>query len=52
MMGVLTVLLFTFLRTDLSVTKIEAYLLLVAYALFFAWVAAETAGMTQLIKGI
>ncbi|MFB6120510.1 MAG: sodium:calcium antiporter [Halobacteriaceae archaeon] len=54
MFGVLTlatVLLFTFLRTDLSVTGVEAYVLLGAYALFVAWVVAETVGMVHLIKG-
>ncbi|MFB6235723.1 MAG: sodium:calcium antiporter [Halopenitus sp.] len=55
MLGVLTlatVLLFTFLRTDLSVTGFEAYTLLAAYALFVAWVVAETVGVTHLIKGV
>ncbi|MFC6989684.1 sodium:calcium antiporter [Haloplanus sp. GCM10025708] len=55
MLGVLTlatVLLFTFLRTDLSVTGVEAYTLLAAYALFVAWVVAETVGATHLIKGV
>jgi cation:H+ antiporter len=55
MFGVLTlatVLLFAFLRTDLSVTGIEAYTLLAAYVLFVAWVVAETAGITHLIKGV
>ena len=54
MFGVLTlatVLLFTFLRTDLSVTGLEAATLLFAYGLFVAWIIAETAGATSLIKG-
>jgi cation:H+ antiporter len=54
MLGVLTlatVLLFTFLRTDLWVTDLEAYTLLLVYALFVAWVVAETVGFTQFIKG-
>lgn len=54
MLGVLTVatvLLFTVLRTDLSITRIEAYTLLLAYGLFVAWVAAETVGLTGLVKG-
>ncbi|MFB6312195.1 MAG: sodium:calcium antiporter, partial [Salinirussus sp.] len=53
MLGVLTlatVLLFTFLRTALSITGLEAYTLLGAYALFVAWVVAETIGMTHLIR--
>ncbi|MFA9518090.1 sodium:calcium antiporter [Halopenitus sp. H-Gu1] len=52
MMGVLTlatVLLFTLLRTDLSVSDRESYLLLVAYGLFVAWVVAETIGLTELL---
>ena len=52
MFGVLTlatVLLFTFLRTDLSLTTPEAYALLVAYGLFIAWVIAETVGVTNLV---
>ncbi|WP_254761754.1 sodium:calcium antiporter [Natrinema marinum] len=54
MLGVLTlatVLLFSFLRTDLSVTTLESYVLLAAYGLFVAWVIAETIGATHLIKG-
>lgn len=54
MMGVLTVatiLLFAALRTDLSLTRMEAYVLLVAYFVFVAWVIAETIGTTHLIKG-
>jgi len=46
-----TVLLFLFLRTDLSVTTAEAATLLLAYVLFVAWVVAETAGATDLIRG-
>jgi cation:H+ antiporter len=52
MLGVLTlatVLLFAFLRTDLSLTTTEAYALLVAYGLFVAWVAAETVGVVDLV---
>jgi cation:H+ antiporter len=54
MLGVLTlatVLLFTFLRTDLSITTVESYVLLVAYGLFVVWVVAETVGATDLIRG-
>lgn len=55
MMGVLTVgtvLLFTVLRTDLTLTDLEAYTLLAAYLLFVVWIAAETAGLTDLIQGV
>lgn len=54
MMGVLTVatiLLFGVLRTDLTLTGLEAYALLVAYLLFVAWIVAETVGATDLIRG-
>jgi len=52
MFGVLTlatVLLFGFLRTDLSLTTPESYALLVAYAAFVAWVIAETVGVVNLV---
>lgn len=55
MLGVLTVatvLLFTTLRTDLSLTDGESYALLVAYLLFVAWVVTETIGVTNLLKGV
>jgi cation:H+ antiporter len=55
MMAVLTaatILLFAFLRTDLSMSVAEAYVLLVAYLLFLAWVVAETVGATDLIVGV
>ncbi|WP_396611669.1 sodium:calcium antiporter [Haloferax sp. S1W] len=54
MMGVLTlatVLLFTLLRTKLSLTRPEAYILLIAYVVFIVWVVAESAGITQLVRG-
>lgn len=54
MMGVLTVatiLLFGVLRTDLTLTDVEAYALLAAYLLFVAWVVAEAVGATDLIRG-
>jgi cation:H+ antiporter len=54
MFGVLTlatVLLFSFLRTDLSVTTPESYALLAAYLVFLGWVVAESTGLTHLIKG-
>ena len=44
-----TVLLFGTLRTDLSLTTLEAYSLLVTYGLFVAWVVAETAGVTRVL---
>jgi cation:H+ antiporter len=53
MMGVLTVatiLLFTLLRTDLSLTQMESYGLLVAYLVFVGWVVGETIGMFGLIR--
>ncbi|WP_338728640.1 sodium:calcium antiporter [Haladaptatus sp. DJG-WS-42] len=46
---VVTVILFTFLRTDLSLSSLEAYILLVFYLLFVGWIFAETVGLTQLL---
>jgi len=54
MLGVLTlvtVVLFTFLRTDLSLTDAESYALLLLYAVFVGWIVAETVGATALLKG-
>ncbi|MCT9097932.1 sodium:calcium antiporter [Haloarchaeobius sp. HME9146] len=54
MMGVLTlatVLLFAIMRTGLSLSTPESYALLVAYLAFVVWVVAETAGVTDLIRG-
>jgi cation:H+ antiporter len=54
MFGVLTlatVLLFTVLRTDLTLTDAEAYLLLAAYLVFLVWVIGETAGVVDLVRG-
>ncbi|WP_299269269.1 sodium:calcium antiporter [Halorientalis sp.] len=48
MFGVLTlatILLFTVLRTDLSLTDLESYSLLVAYVVFVVWVVLESAGV-------
>jgi cation:H+ antiporter len=48
MFGVLTlatILLFTVLRTDLSLTEPEAYSLLLSYVLFVVWVVLESAGL-------
>jgi len=55
MLGVLTlatVLLFGALRTDLSLTTAESYSLLAAYLLFVAWIVAETADLTHVLKGV
>lgn len=49
MLGVLTlatVLLFTVLRTELSLSTPESYALLVGYGPFVMWVVAETVGVT------
>ena len=46
-----TVLLFGMLRTDLTLTAVESYALAGAYVLFVAWVVAETAGVTSLLRG-
>jgi cation:H+ antiporter len=55
MMGVLTlatILLFAFLRTDLSLSRPEAYALATAYIAFVVWVAAETVGATDVITSV
>ncbi len=52
MMGCLvaaTILLFVMLRTDLALTKWEAYLLLVAYGGFVAWVVAEALAVVNFL---
>ncbi len=52
MMGVLTlatVLLFAFLRTDLSLTRLESFLLLTAYFIFVLWIILESIGVTNFI---
>jgi cation:H+ antiporter len=53
MLGALTlatVLLFTLLRTDLSLTDAESTVLLGAYLLFVCWVVAESAGVTNVVR--
>ena len=53
MFGVLTlatVLLFAVLRTNLNLTDVEAYGMLAAYVLFVAWVVAESAGVTSVLR--
>jgi len=45
-----TVLLFTLMRTDLTLEAWESYLLLVAYAIFVAWMVTESIGATDLLK--
>ncbi len=52
MMGVLvlaTVLLFVALRTNLALTRLEAYVLLVAYLGFAGWVMAEALAVVDLL---
>ena len=54
MMGFLTlatVVLFTVLRTDLELSDPEAATLVVVYALFVAWMVAETLGYLALVPG-
>ncbi|WP_049902435.1 sodium:calcium antiporter [Halococcus agarilyticus] len=55
MMGFLTVatlVLFTVLRTDLTLTEREGYVLLGVYAAFVAWLVLETVDVTALIPGM
>ena len=54
MMGFLTVatlVLFTVLRTDLTLTEREGYVLLGVYAVFVVWLVLETVGVTGSIPG-
>ncbi|MFC7132518.1 MULTISPECIES: sodium:calcium antiporter [Salinibaculum] len=47
-----TVLLFTVLRTEMTLSRLESYLLLCAYAVFVAWVLAEVSGLvTGILPG-
>lgn len=52
MMGVLTfatIVLFTFLRTDMEITDREAWSMLGLYGLFVLWMGLETAGITNVV---
>lgn len=44
-----TIVLFIVLRTDLKLYRNEAYVLMMLYAVFIAWMIAETIGLTGLI---
>lgn len=55
MMGALTlatVVFFAMLRTGREIGTIEAYLLLLGYALFVVWIVTETMGITSLLGGV
>lgn len=55
MLGVLTlatVLLFTALRTKLTLSKGESFALLVGYGVFVAWVVAESIGWPGLLRPV
>jgi cation:H+ antiporter len=49
---VATLVLFTLLRTDLSLTDREAYALLGAYAVFVGWIVLETAGVSDVLPAV
>ncbi|MGJ3251011.1 MAG: sodium:calcium antiporter [Elainellaceae cyanobacterium] len=52
MMGVLTlatILLFTMMRTCLTLTRGECWLLLGAYGVFIGWISLETLGVTNIL---
>jgi cation:H+ antiporter len=52
MMGVLTlatVMLFTFMRTEMEVTDRESYAMLGLYGLFVLWIGLETLGITGFV---
>lgn len=44
-----TIVLFTALRTELKLTRKEAYILLMVYTVFLSWMVAETLGLSNLI---
>jgi len=46
---VATLVLFTLLRTDLSLTNRETYVLLAAYVAFVGWIGLETVGVVGLL---
>lgn len=48
-LAVATVVLFVFIRTGLTLSRIESVTLLVLYALFLFWMAAESFGLMDLI---
>lgn len=55
MMGVLTlatIILFTLMRTDLAITRREAWVLAGSYGLFVAWIAIETVGWVDTLPGV
>lgn len=47
-----TVTVFALLRTDLSLTHAEAYVLFGLYGLFLLWLAAEAADVTSLLPEV
>jgi len=47
---VATLVLFTLLRTNLSLTDREAYVLLATYVAFLGWIALETVGLVGLLS--
>jgi cation:H+ antiporter len=49
---VATLVLFTLLRTDLSLTDREAYVLLGGYAAFVGWIVLETAGVSGVLPSV
>jgi cation:H+ antiporter len=48
-LGLVTILLFIFLRTNLFLLRWEAIVLLACYALFVIWMALETFGLSSII---
>lgn len=46
-----TIVLFAVLRTDLTLSRTESYLLILLYAVFLAWMLLETFNVTGLVPG-
>lgn len=47
-----TIILFAMMRTGLDISRMEASLLLVLYAVFLAWLMLETFGVSSLLRGV
>lgn len=48
-LGIITLILFVFLRTNLALVKWEGIILLVIYLLFVVWMVFETLGITSIV---
>jgi len=51
-LGVATLVFMVFARTGLEISNPEAYVFLALYAVFLLWMALETAGVTDTVRGL